>query len=111
MIVILNILVSIHLHISISSKICDTCRKKLSKKLQDDTEPILSEPDPPSLFCSEATESDPLFSSASEATSLLNMYLAEIGETPYSQSKAHSKNYSRQKVKKNTAHSYHMGTY
>ena len=30
------------------------------------------------------------------------MYLAEIGETPYSQSKARSKSYSRQKVKKIT---------
>ena len=30
------------------------------------------------------------------------MYLAEVGETPYSQSKAHSKSYSRQKVKKIT---------
>ena len=74
-------------HISIGSKICDTCRKKLSKELQDVTEPILSEPDLPSLPSSQATESDPLFSSASEAASSLNMYLAEIGETPYSQSK------------------------
>ena len=83
-------------HISIGLKICDTCRKKLSKELQDVTEPILSEPDPPSPPSSQATESDPLSSSASEAASSLNTYLAEIGETPYSQSKAHSKNYSRQ---------------
>ena len=89
-------------HISIGSKICDTCRKKLSKELQDVTEPILSEPDLPSLSSSQATESDPLFSSASEAASSLNMYLAEIGETPYSQRKARSKSYSRQKVKKIT---------
>ena len=85
-------------HISIGSKICDTCRNKLSKELQDVTEPILSEPDPPSPPSSQATESDPLFSIASEAASSLNMYLTEIGETPYSQSKTHSKNYSRQKV-------------
>ena len=80
----------------------DTCRKKLSKELQDVTEPILSESDPPSPPSSQATESDPLFFGASEAASSFNMYLAEIGETPYSQSKAHSKNYSRQKVKKIT---------
>ena len=89
-------------HISIGSKIYDTCRKKLSKELQDVTESILSESDPPSPPSSQATESDPLFSSASEAASSLNMYLAEIGETPYSQSKARSKNYSRQKMKKIT---------
>ena len=75
---------------------------QISKELQDVTEPILSEPDPPSPPSSQATESDLLFSSASEAASSLNMYLAEIGETPYSQSKAHSKSYSRQKVKKIT---------
>ena len=86
-------------HISIDSKICDTCKKKLSKESQDVTEPILSEPDPPSPHSSQATESDPLFSDASEAASSLNMYLAEIGETPYFQSKARSKSYSRQKVK------------
>ena len=89
-------------HISIDSKICDTCRKKLSKETQDVTEPILSEPDPPSPPSSHATESDPLFSDASEAASSLNMYLAEISETPYSQSRACSKSYARQKVKKIT---------
>ena len=80
-------------HISIDSKICDTCRKKLSKESQDVPEPILSEPDPPSPPTSQATESDPLFSSPLDAACSLNMYLAEIGETPYSQSRAHSKSY------------------
>ena len=61
-----------------------------------------SESDPPSPPSSQATESDPLFSHASEAASSLNMCLAEIGETPYSQSRARSKSYSRQKVKKIT---------
>ena len=37
-------------HISIDSKICDTCRKKLRKESQDVTEPILSEPDLPALL-------------------------------------------------------------
>ena len=59
----------------------------------------LMHPALPALLGSQATESDPLFSSALEAASSLNMYLAEIGKTPYSQSKTHSKNYSRQ-VKK-----------
>lgn len=58
--------------------------------------PSLILPSPPT---SQATESDPLFSNASEAASSLNMYLAEIGETPYSQGRASSKSYSRQKVK------------
>ena len=75
-------------HLSIGSKICDTCSKKLSKELQDVTEPILSKSDPHSPPSSQATESDPLFSSTSEAASSLNMYLAEICETLYSQSKA-----------------------
>ena len=92
------------LHISVDSKICDTCRKKLSKESHNvtESEPIISEPDPPSPPSSQATESDPLFSTASEAASSLNMYLAKKGETPYSQSRAHSKSYSSQKVKKIT---------
>ena len=89
-------------NISIGSKICDTCRKKLSKESHDVTEPIVSTPNPPSPPSQPATESDPLFFNESEATSSLNMYLAEVGETPYSQSRARSKNYSRQKVKKIT---------
>ena len=54
---------------------------------------------PPS---SQATESDRLFSHGSEAVSSLNVCLAEISETPFSQSRARSKNYCRQKVKKIT---------
>ena len=88
--------------ISIDQKICDTCRRRLSKESQDVTESIPFEPDPLFSDTSEATSSDPLFSDASEAASSLNMCLAEIGETPYSQSRARSKCYSRQKMKKIT---------
>ena len=78
-------------NISIGSKICDTCRKKLSKKL-----PVLPpEPDSPSV---EAEETE-VYIQTPAAVSSLNKCLVEIGETPYSQSKARAKNYSRQKVK------------
>ena len=85
-----------------SSKICDTCRKKLKK--EQDTEPILAEPDSPfpSPPTPQESESDPLFCDVSGATSSLNMYLADVGETPYSLCKARSKSYSRQKVQKIT---------
>ena len=88
--------------ITIGMKICDTCRKNLSKESQDVTESVTSELDPPTPPSSQATESDPLFSHGSEAVSSLNVCLAEIGETPFSQSRARSKTYSRQKVKKIT---------
>ena len=95
-------------------KICDTCRKKLSKESPDDTEPVTSELDPPTPPSSQATESDPLFSHSSEAVSSLNECLAEISDIPCSQSKARSKTYSGQKVKNITesfaAYSYHRGT-
>ena len=53
-------------------KICDTCRKKLSKESLDATESVTSElNDPPILtsciYSSQATESDPLFCHGSEA--------------------------------------------
>ena len=77
-------------NISIGSKICDTCRKKLSKEL-----PVLPpEPDSPSV---EAEETE-VYVQTPAAVSSLNKCLVEI-ETPYSQSKARAKNYSRQKVK------------
>ena len=88
--------------ITIGMKICDTCRKNLSKESPDVTESVTSELDPPTPPSSQATESDPLFSHGSEAVSSLNVCLAEIGETPFSQSRARSKTYSRQKVKKIT---------
>ena len=72
-------------------------QERLCKESQD-----VSEPDSPRPTSSLATESYPLFSNASEAASSINIYLAEVGETPYSQGKARSKSYSRQKVKKIT---------
>ena len=73
-----------------SSKICDTCRKKLSKE-----SPVLTpEPDSPRPKAEEME----LYVQTPAAVSSLNKCLAEIGETPYSQSKARAKNYSRQKV-------------
>lgn len=96
-------------HISIGSKICDTCRKKLSKEpvpeSQVVTEPIISELDPhspPGSPSPQAEEPDPSFSHNPTAVTSLNTCLADIGETPFSQSRARSKTYSRQKVKKIT---------
>ena len=74
----------------------------LSKESSDATESVTSELDPPTLPSSQATESDPLFSYSSEVVSSLNVCLVEIGETPFSQSRAQSKTYCRQKVKKIT---------
>ena len=77
-------------NISIGSKICDTCRKKLSKEL-----PVLPpEPDSPSV---EAEETE-VYVQTPAAVSSLNKCLVEIGETPYSQSKTRANNYSRQKI-------------
>ena len=84
-------------HITIGMKICDTCRESL-----DVTESVTSELDPPTPPSSHATESNPLFSHGSEAVYLLNVCLAEISETPFSQSRVQSKTYSRLKVKKIT---------
>ena len=65
--------------------ICDTCRKKLSKE-----PPVLiPEPDSPST-------------DAEETEVYVQTPVAEIVETPYSQSKARAKKYSRQKVEKIT---------
>ena len=87
-------------HITIGMKICDICRKKLSKELLDATQSVSSQLDPPTSPSSQATESDPLFFHGSEAVSSLNVCLAEIGETPFSKSRARSKTYCGQKVKK-----------
>ena len=69
-------------------KICDTCRKKLSKESLDATESVTSELITPTPTRSEATESDPLFCHGSETASLFNACLAEIGDTPFSKSRA-----------------------
>ena len=83
--------------ITIGMKICDTCRES-----PDGTESVTSELDPPTPPSSQATESNPLFSHGSEAVYSLNVCLAEISETPFSQSRVRSKTYSRQKLKKIT---------
>ena len=51
---------------------------------------------------SSGAESNSLFPHSSEAVSSLNMCLAEIGETPFSQSRGRSKTYYGQKVRKIT---------
>ena len=69
-------------------KICDTCKKKLSKESLGATESVISELNPPTPTSSQATESDPLLCHGSESVSSLNVCLAEIGETPFSKSRA-----------------------
>ena len=80
--------------LSIGSKICDTCRKKLSR------EPPVFNPEPDSP--SPEAEEDELYVQSPEAVSSLNKCLVELGETPCSQIKARGKKYSRQKVQKIT---------
>ena len=67
-------------------------------------EPLCPEPDPPSPHSPTSSTSsetnEPLYFQTSEAVSSLNKCLAEIGETPYSQSRARAKSYPRQIVKK-----------
>ena len=93
--------------ISIGSKICDTCRKKLSKESHV-SRPLFSEldppspPNPPSSPNPEAKEHELLYYRTSVAVYSLNKCLAELGETPYSQSRASARNYPREKVKKIT---------
>ena len=48
-------------HITIGMKICDTCRKKLSKELPDPTKSVTCELDRPTIPSLQATESGPLF--------------------------------------------------
>ena len=80
--------------IPIGSKICDTCRKKLSKQ----PPVLLPEPDSPSSVAEEPE----VYVHIPEAVASLNVSLADIGETPYSRIKARGKKYSRQKVEKIT---------
>jgi hypothetical protein len=88
--------------ISVGSKICDTCRKKLSR------EPVCNpEPDSPS----SETEEDELYVQSPEAVSSLNKCLVELGETPCSKIKARGKKYSRQKVQKITEACNEAGSY
>ena len=83
--------------ISIGSKICDNYRKKLSKEPAVHTpEPDSPKPDSPS----SETEESKVYVHTPEAVASLNMCLADIGETPYSQVKGRGKTYSRQKFKR-----------
>ena len=77
--------------ISMGSKICDNCRKKLA------TVDIHVEVDSP-----EDHEASEVYVDPSEAISSLNHCLAEIGETPYSKHKAHQCHYPKEKIKKIT---------
>ena len=78
--------------LSVDSKICDTCRKKLSRE-----PPVFNaEPDSPS----PETDEDELYVHSPEAASSLKKYLVELGKTPCSQIKPRRKKYSRQKVQK-----------
>ena len=65
-------------HITIGMKICDTCRKKLSKESPDVTESVTSELDAPTPPSSQAIESRPLFSHSLEAvySTIINMQLS-----------------------------------
>ena len=79
-------------HISVDSKICDSCRKKLAKEI-----PIPE----PSLTSPEESDSDNYIHTEGAVTAL-NTCLTELGETPYSQSKAHGRAYTQRKVEKIT---------
>ena len=66
----------------------------MSKPAVHTPEPDSPEPD---SFSSETEESEVYFHTP-EAVASLNMCLADIGETPYSQVKGHGKTYSSQKI-------------
>ena len=87
--------------ISMGSKICDSCRKKLSKTTVDahvesdsDHEVDVDSP--------EVDDSSEVYVDSAEAISSLNQCLAEIGETPFLKHKAHQRHYPEQKIKKIT---------
>ena len=79
---------------TIGSRICDSCKNKLSKE-----PPYLNpEPDSPG----SETEEPGLYVHSPEAVASHNKCLADIGETPYSLTKARGKKYSQQKVERIT---------
>ena len=85
-------------------KICDACRKKLSKDSYHAIESVTSELNPPTPTSSQATESDPQFCHGSETVYSFNVCLGEIGKTPFSKSRAKRKYKRLLKL-------YHRGTY
>lgn len=82
--------------ISMGSKICDSCRKKLSKL-----------PDPEAVLKSAAKCDSPLrdeqYLDVPEAMAAVNRCLSEIGETPLSKSVSHDPKRVEDKVEKITA--------
>ena len=82
--------------ISMGSKICDSCRKKLSKTtvevIVDKSDSEHGDDDGDEDYSPEA-ESSELFVDASEAISTLNQCLVTIGESPYVKRKARQRHY------------------
>ena len=78
-------------HISLQSRICDYCRKKLAKELPPIPEPVpeTAEQQIPELSStspdSEDSDSESQHINRGEAVASLNICLANLGETPYSQ--------------------------
>ena len=76
--------------ISLRSKICDDCRKKLAKV-------------PTTLSSVSESESESeVYVNAPTSLTSINQFLGEIGETPVSQHKLQQTKYSKQEVKKNS---------
>ena len=76
--------------ISVGSKICDDCRKKLAKV-------------PTALSSASEIESESeVYVSVPESLASINQCLGEIGETPVSKQKLQQTKYSKQKIKKIT---------
>ena len=87
-------------------KICDTCRKKLSKESLDATESVTSELNPPTPTTSQAAKSDSLFCYGSEIVFSFNVCLTEIGEAQFSKSRAKTVDRKYKRLLK----LYHRGT-
>ena len=84
--------------ISMGSKICDNCRRKLSKTTVD----MYVEHEVEINSSQVDDDSSEHYVDPSEAISSLNQCLAEIGETPYVKSKSHQRHYPEKKIKKIT---------
>ena len=79
-------------NISPGSKICDSCRKKLSKLTSVPTTPVISPESESESYLDEQ-----------EITTSLNVCLSQIGETPYTKTKSsRRKSYSHRKIEKLT---------
>lgn len=78
--------------ISLGSKICDDCRKKLAKVPTT----------PQDSSASESESESEVYVDTSESLASLNQYLSAIGETPVSKHKLHQVKYSKEKIQKIT---------